>query len=172
MRKTKKKRKTAVIDDPYTLLVPKPKKKPVNTEKSGSSSKAVVLEEEKPSSSMRTRTAGSSKAQKKEKGQSPRKKEVAKVKGPEAKDRSSDVDAQASAAVDAEVEQSCQAIEDAKREGLISSIQRCILDPVLTVSDLEHVLLRLHLSIDANRKKKKSVMTGWCELMLEWFFSF
>lgn len=155
VKKTKKKRKTTATDDPYTLLVPKPKKRPVNTEKGGSSSKAVILEEEKPSSCTRRKTAVSSKTQKKEKGQSPRKKEVAKVKGPETKDRSSDVDAQASTTVDAELEQSCKAIEDAKREGLISSIQRCVLDPVLTVSDLEHVLLRLHLSIDANRGKKK-----------------
>ena len=152
VKKIKKKRKTTATD---TLLVPKPKKRPVNTEKGGSSSKAVVSEEEKPSSSTRTKTAVSSKAQKKEKGQSPKKKEVAKVKGPESKDRSSDVDAQASTTVEVELEQSCKAIEDAKREGLISSIQRCVMDPVLTVSDLEHVLLRLHLSIDANRGKKK-----------------
>ena len=97
VRKTKKKRKTAAIEDPYTLLTPKPKKMPVNTEKGGSSSKAVVSGEEKPSTSTRTRVAGSSKAQKKEK--------VMKVKGPEAKDRSSDVDAQASTVVDEELEQ-------------------------------------------------------------------
>ena len=94
------------------------------------------------------------KTKKKEKSQSPKKEEVVVVKGPEEKDRSSDVDAQASTAVDAELGQSCQAIEDAKREGLVSSIQRCVQDPVLTVSDLEYVLLRLHLSIDTHRKKK------------------
>ena len=155
VRKAKKKRKTTASEDPYTLLVPRPKKMPVNTEKGGSSSKAVVSGEEKASSRTRTKTSVSGKTQKKEKSQSPKKEEVAKVKGSEEKDRSSDVDAQASTTVDAELGQSCQAIEDAKREGLVSSIQRCVQDPVLTVSDLEHVLLRLHLSIDANRKKKK-----------------
>ena len=155
VKKAKKKRKTAASEDPYTLLVPRPKKKPVNTEKGGSSSKAVVSGEEKASSRTRAKTSVSNKTQKKEKSQSPKKKEVAKVKGPDEKDRSSDMNAQASTAVDAELGQSCKAVEGAKREGLISSIQRCVQDPVLTVSDLEHVLLRLHLSIDANRKKKK-----------------
>ena len=42
-----------------------------------------------------------------------------------------------------------------REKDLVSSIQRCAQDPVLTVSDLEYVLLRLHLSIDAHRKKKK-----------------
>ena len=65
------------------------------------------------------------------------------------------MEAQSSTTVNADLGQSCQAIEDAKREGLISSIQRGIQDPVLTVSDLEHVLLRLHLSIGGHRKEKK-----------------
>ena len=154
-KKAKKKRKTAASEDPYTLLVPKPKKMPVNAEKGGSSTKAVVSGEEKASSRARTKTSVLGKTRKKEKSQSPKKEEVAKVKGPEEKDRPSEVDAQPSTTVDAELGQSCQAIEDAKREGLVSSIQRCVQDPVLTVSDLEHVLLRLHLSIDANRRKKK-----------------
>ena len=154
VKKAKKKRKTAASEDPYTLLVPKPKKMPVNIEKGGSSSNAVVSGGEKASSRMRTKTSVSGKTKKKEKSQSPKKEEVVVVKGPEEKDRS-DVDAQASTTVDAELGQSCHAIEDAKREGLVSSVQRCVQDPVLTASDLEHVLLQLHLSIDAHRKKKK-----------------
>ena len=155
VKKAKKKRKTAASEDPYTLLVPKPKKMPANIEKGGSSSNAAVSGGEKASSRMRTKASVVGKTKKKEKSQSPKKEEVVVVKGPEEKDRSSDVDAQASTTVDAELGQSCQAIEDVKREGLVSSIQRCVQDPVLTVSDLEHVLLRLHLSIDAHRKKKK-----------------
>ena len=153
VKKVKKKRKTAAIEDPYTLMVPKPKKMPAIIEKGGSSSNAVVSAGEK-ASKMRTKSSVVGKTKKKEKSQSPKKEEVVVVKGPEEKDRSSDVDAQASTAVDAELGQSCQAIEDAKREGLVSSIQRCVQDPVLTVSDLEYVLLRLHLSIDTHRKKK------------------
>ena len=155
VKNAKKKRKTAASEDPYTLMVPKPKKMPANIEKGGSSSNAVVSAGEKTSSRMRTKSSVVGKTKKKEKSQSPKKEEVVVVKGPEEKDRSSDVDAQASTTVDAELGQSCQAIEDAKREGLVSSIQRCVQDPVLTVSDLEYVLLRLHLSMDAHRKKKK-----------------
>ena len=76
------------------------------------------------------------------------------VNGPEEKDCPPDADAQASTAVSAELGQSCQAIEDAKREGLVSSIQRGVQDPVLAVSDLEYILLQLHLKIANNRKKK------------------
>ena len=154
VKKVKKKRKTAASEDPYTLMVPKPKKMPAIIEKGGSSSNAVVSAGEKASSRMRTKSSVVGKTKKKEKSSSPKKEEVVVVKGPEEKDRSSDVDAQASTAVGAELGQSCQAIEDAKREGLVSSIQRCVQDPVLTVSDLEYVLLRLHLSIDTHRKKK------------------
>ena len=153
VKKVKKKRKTAAIEDPYTLLVPKPKKMPANIEKGGSSSNAVVSAGEK-ASKMRTKSNVGGKTKKKEKSQSPKKEEVVVVKGPEEKDRPSDVDAQASTTVKAERGQSCQAIEDAKREGLISSIQRCVQDPVLTVSDLEYILLQLHLSIANHRKKK------------------
>ena len=152
-KKVKKKRKTAVIEDPYTLLVPKPKKMPATIEKSGSSSNAAVSAGEK-ASKMRTKSNVGGKAKKKEKSQSPKKGEVVVVKGPEEKDRPPDVDAQASTAVSAELGQSCQAIEDAKREGLVSSIQRGVQDPVLAVSDLEYILLQLHLKIANNRKKK------------------
>ena len=152
-KKVKKKRKAAVIEDPYTLLVPKPKKMPANIERGGSSSNAVVSAGEK-ASKMRTKSNVGGKTKKKEKSQSPKKEEVVMVQGPEEKDRPSDVDAQASTAVSAELGQSCQAIEDAKREGLVSSIQRGVQDPVLAVSDLEYILLQLHLKIANNRKKK------------------
>ena len=152
-KKVKKKRKPVVIEDPYTLLVPKPKKMPATIEKSGSSSNAAVSAGEK-ASRMRAKSIVGGKAKKKEKSQSPKKGEVVVVKGPEEKDRPPDVDAQASAAVSAELGQSCQAIEDAKREGLVSSIQRGVQDPVLAVSDLEYILLQLHLKIANNRKKK------------------
>ena len=155
VKKAKKKRKSVASEDPYTLLVPRPKKMPEKIEKGGSSSKAVASEREKASSKMRTKTCVSGKIEKKEKSQSPKKEEVVVVEGPGEKDRSSELDVQTSTTVDAELGQSCQAIEDAKREGLVSSIQRCVQDPVLTVSDLEHVLLRLHRSIGANREKKK-----------------
>ena len=153
MKKVKKKRKAAAIEDPYTLLVPKPKKMPANIERGGSSSNAVVSAGEK-ASKMRTKSNVGGKTKKKEKSQSPKKEEVVMVKGPEEKDRPSDGDAPASTTVNAELGQSCQAIEDAKREGLVSSIQRCVQDPVLTVSDLEYILLQLHLRIANNRKKK------------------
>ena len=153
MKKVKKKRKAAAIEDPYTLLVPKPKKMPANIERGGSSSNAVVSAGEK-ASKMRTKSNVGGKTKKKEKSQSPKKEEVVMVQGPEEKDRPSDVDAPASTTVNAELGQSCQAIEDAKREGLVSSIQRCVQDPVLTVSDLEYILLQLHLRIANNRKKK------------------
>ena len=155
VKMAKKKRKTAAIEDPYTLLVPKPKKMPVNMEKGGSSSNAVVSGREKASSRMRTKASVSGKMKKKEKSQSPKKEEVVVVEGPDEKDRPSEAEAQSSTTVNADLGQSCQAIEDAKREGLISSIQRGIQDPVLTVSDLEHVLLRLHLSIGGHWKEKK-----------------
>ena len=152
-KKVKKKRKPVVIEDPYTLLVPKPKKMPAAIEKSGSSTNAAVSAGEK-ASRMRAKSIVGGKAKKKEKSQSPKKGEVVVVKGPEEKDRPPDVDEQASAAVSAELGQPCQAIEDAKREGLVSSIQRGVQDPVLTVSDLEYILLQLHLKIANNRKKK------------------
>ena len=76
------------------------------------------------------------------------------VQDPEEKDRPSDAEAPGSANANEELGQSCQAIEDAKREGLVSSIQRGVQDPVLTVSDLEYILLHLHLKIANNRKKK------------------
>ena len=157
VKMAKKKRKTAASEDPYTLLVPKPKKMPVNMEKGGSSSNAVVSGGEKAFSRMRTKASVSGKMKKKEKSQSPKKEEVVVVEGPDEKDRPSEVDAQSSTTVNAELGQSCQAIQDANSQGFISSIQRGIQDPVLTVSDLEHVLLRLHLSIDAHRKKKKGL---------------
>ena len=157
MKKVKKKRKAAAIEDPYTLLVPKPKKMPANIERGGSSSNAVVSAGEK-ASKMRAKSNVGGKTKKKEKSQSPKKEEVVMVKGPEEKDRPSDVDAPASTTVNAELGQSCQAIEDAKREGLVSSIQRCVQDPVLTVSDLEYILLQLHLRIANNRKKE---VIGW-----------
>ena len=157
LRKVKKKRKSTATEDPYTLLVPKPKKRPANmdrSEKGESSSKAVVSSEEK--ASPRTKTGSSAgKTQKKEKSQSPKKKGVAQGKDPEAKDRPSEVEAKASATVDSKVAQSCKAIEDARREGAIASIQRCLVDPVLTVPDMEHIFLRLHLSIAANRENEK-----------------
>ena len=152
-KKVKKKRKPVVIEDPYTLLVPKPKKMPATIEKSGSLTNAAVSAGEK-ASRMRAKSIVGGKAKKKEKSQSPKKGEVVVVKGPEEKDRPPDVDEQASAAVSAELGQPCQAIEDAKREGLVSSIQRGVQDPALTVSDLEYILLQLHLKIANNRKKK------------------
>ena len=152
-KKVKKKRKAAAIEDPYTLMVPKPKKMPTIIEKGGSSSNVVVSAMEK-ASKTRTKSNVGGKTKKKEKSQSPKKEEVVMVQGPEEKDRPSDADAPVSTTVNAELGQSCQAIEDAKREGLVSSIQRCVQDPVLTVSDLEYILLQLHLKIANNRKKK------------------
>ena len=152
-KKVKKKRKAAAIEDPYTLMVPKPKKMPTIIEKGGSTSNVVVSAVEK-SSKKRTKSNVGGKTKKKERSQSPKKEEVVMVQGPEEKDRPSDADAPVSTTVNAELGQSCQAIEDAKREGLVSSIQRCVQDPVLTVSDLEYILLQLHLKIANNRKKK------------------
>ena len=74
VKMAKKKRKTAAIEDPYTLLVPKPKKMPVNMEKGGSASNAAVSGREKASSRMRTKASVSGKM--KEKSQSPKKEEV------------------------------------------------------------------------------------------------
>ena len=155
LKKTKKRKKPAATEDPYTLLVPRPKKRPANVDKSGSSSKAVVSGEEKPSSKARTKSGGSGKSRKKEKSQSPGKKEVSVVEGSEEKDCPSEKGAQASAVAEAGPEQACSAVEEAKREGMISSIQRSVMDPILTVWDLEQILIRLRLSIDANRAKAK-----------------
>ena len=152
-KKVKKKRKAAAIEDSYTLMVPKPKKMPAIIEKGGSSSNVVVSAVEK-ASKVRTKSNVGGKTKKKEKSQSPKKEEVVMVQDPEEKDRPSDADAPGSATANAELGQSCQAIEDAKREGLVSSIQRGVQDPVLTVSDLEYILLQLHLKIANNRKKK------------------
>ena len=66
MKKVKKKRKAAAIEDPYTLLVPKPKKMPANIERGGSSSNAVVSAGEK-ASKMRTKSNVGGKTKKKEK---------------------------------------------------------------------------------------------------------
>ena len=152
-KKVKKKRKAAAIEDPYTLMVPKPKKMPAVIEKGGSSSNVVVSAVEK-ASKARTKSNVGGKTKKKEKSQSPKKEEVVMVQDPEEKDRPSDAEAPGSANANEELDQSCQAIEDAKREGLVSSIQRGIQDPILTISDLEYILLQLHLKIANNRKKK------------------
>ena len=90
------------------------------------------------------------------------------VQGPEEKDRPSDVDAPASTTVNAELGQSCQAIEDAKREGLVSSIQRCVQDPVLTVSDLENIFCCNFTSERPTIGKR----SDWMVWMKGWFFSF
>ena len=92
------------------------------------------------------------------------------MKGPEAKDRSSDVDAQASTTVDAELEQSCKAIEDAKREGLISSIHVCTGSRSYSVGP--GACFATTSSKHRRQPEEKEVMTGWCEWMLEWFFLF
>ena len=152
-KKVKKKRKAAAIEDPYTLMVPKPKKMPTIIEKGGSTSNVVASAVEK-SSKTRTKSNVGGKTKKREKSQSPKKEEVVMVQDPEEKDRPSDADAPGSATANEELGQSCQAIEDAKREGLVSSIQRGVQDPVLTVSDLEYILLQLHLKIANNREKK------------------
>ena len=153
LKKAKKKKKPAATEDPYTLQVPRPKKRPAKAEKGGSSSVVVASEKEGSSSRARAKTGVSGKSHKKEKSQSPRKKEVASVEDPEEKDQPSEVDVQATASTEARLDQSCPAIEEARREGTISSIQRYILDPILTVSDLERLLLYLRASIDANRTK-------------------
>ena len=152
-KKVKKKRKAAAIEDPYTLMVPKPKKMPTIIEKGGSTSNVVASAVEK-SSKTRTKSNVGGKTKKKEKSQSPKKEEVVMVQDPEEKDRPSDAEAPGPANANEELGQSCQAIEDAKREGLVSSIQRGIQDPILTISDLEYILLQLHLKIANNRKKK------------------
>ena len=143
MKRVKKRKKAAVTEDPYTLLAPKPKKRPANMEKSGSS-KAVVSGEEKPSSKAR-KSGASVKSQKREK--SPGKKEVSVAESPEGRD------APTFAAAETGQDPTCPAVEEAKKEGMISSIQRSVMDPSLTAWDLEQVLTRLRLSIDANRAK-------------------
>ena len=166
MKKVKKKRKAAAIEDPYTLLVPKPKKMPANIERGGSSSNAVVSAGEK-ASKMRTKSNVGGKTKKKEKSQSPKKEEVVMVQGPEEKDRPSDVDAPASTTVNAELGQSCQAIEDAKREGLVSSIQGAC--RILFLQFRTWSIFCCNFTSELPTIGKRS---DWMVWMKGWFFSF
>ena len=54
-----------------------------------------------------------------------------------------------------QVTTSCKAIEEARREGLISSIQRCLTDPLVQVQDLESILVQLHKICEAGRETNK-----------------
>ena len=58
-------------------------------------------------------------------------------------------------AVTPQVTTSCKAIEEARREGLVSSIQRCLTNPLVQVQDLESILVQLHKICEAGRETNK-----------------
>ena len=67
-----------------------------------------------------------------------------------------------------QVTTSCKAIEEARREGLVSSIQRCLIDPLVQVQDLESILVQLHRICEAGREAKKRLVfkDGTCKKMV------
>ena len=160
--KNKKKRKAAAAThDPYTALAPRPKKRPINVDRGevGLSSKKVAIPKAE-KSSHRTRSkpgVSANRSQKKEKASSPKRRDVAPEEGGESgkKGQASVPAASESVATTTQVTTSCKAIEEARREGLVSSIQRCLNDPLVQVKDLESILVQLHRICEAGREAQK-----------------
>ena len=164
--KSRKKRRLAATHDPYTVLVPRPKKRPIGATPV-EAKKAAVSEVEKPSiqkgekaSSHRVRSkpgSSASRLQKKEKAPSPKKRDAAPNEGGESVKRGQASVSVASESVTVTPQEtaSCKAIEEARREGLVSSIQRCLTDPVVQVRDLESILVQLHKICEAGRETNK-----------------
>ena len=167
--KNRKKRRLAATHDPYTLLVPRPKKRPIGAtpaEVNVPAKKAAISKVEKSSiqkgekASHRARSKPGSSAgrlQKKEKAPSPKKRDAAPDEGGESVKRgqASVPAASEPVAVTSQVTTSCKAIEEARREGLVSSIQRCLTDPLVQVQDLESILVQLCKICEAGRETNK-----------------
>ena len=159
LKKEQKKRKTAAMDDPYMLMPPMPKKKPKTldrAEQAGSSKKVVVSNEGNALPHAHTKTGIlAKKPQRKEKSVSPQKKEAGPDEDSEMRSQSSETATRVQAAVAPQAVQSCKAIEDARREGIISSIQRCLMDPSVRIQDLEDILVRPHQICEAGREDRR-----------------
>ena len=141
------------------LMPPVPKKRPKTldrAEQAGSSKKVVVLNEGNALPQLHAKTGIlAKKSQRKEKSLSPQKKEAVPDEDLEVRSQSSEAVTRVQAAVAPQVAQSCKAIEDARREGIISSTQRCLVDPSVKIQDLEDILVRLHQICEAGREPKR-----------------
>ena len=90
------------------------------------------------------------KRQKKEKPPSPMKRSAAPAKAP-SKGLSTPAVTKESGNVSLRLAQACKAVDEARREGVVTSIQRCLTDPLVGIEDLEDVLVRLHRVCEARR---------------------